>query len=1108
MSRIFPASGRSTCRRTEHVFSFSLAILISLLLIADTMAARPEPPALIRDIHLVDEGKFLEPHLPALRTSNDGRIAMDTGGVSISLYLFTPEKVNSRWHRSTPGTGAILADQSPYNGGIRIQPIPNRNFGMHALCETTNAFPSSQDNANPYTCGAGGNNDCYDLTHVSWIRPSDTNAPTHLWGTPLTVEVQNPKTAEARIVDARFGESVRGAELPGPVFWEPVVTADGRLLVGRLGAQGELTFFDQQTGQNHTAHYDMVYSLLEEGADACDVRRWTQFYPVAHAPWDSRMKGNYGIAAFPLRSGEGELINAAENIKATYPWIDREGNNLFMTTVSSRLREQANIYPNRCLPNRDCLDNEADGRHKGNAVFGLWTQGKTVHFDNLLNNTDWGLPLNPDGHRLVTMYEQPDGTEVEIRVGSGGLFKNHHYPDLQGRTENSAILDSVQSLFNHRDELKPKTPRDVVWLVGNGKSTDELAFDDYLNPDGFIVSNMMASLSRGYPWHNDGSEGGFSIARDVHLQNAAGSVPERWNTPAYGLVRRGTGRAEPIALGGVHGRGFWLDGNNEISYAIEDQPNNPADSDWYVGIFIDARFEDDGVRRNLILYPDNSSLALEGGSRLLFMQGDQILRNVALPDAIGNDGWSHIGVNMDDRNRNIQVLVNGYPLQRFRLEEGFFNIGQGDLVVGGSNSFRGWIDDFKIFAQKVSAEIACNHAGGSIIGVDGNSDWNAIAGRYPQASHDEINQLIAASGRPTYARYACYTDYTNADGIDVNSPPSGTVSLREAINFPEGPVVHNEPRPDSVNNQFCLSCHQPDAPGRLSLAALTLDNSRNAVDDPRRQPTQHLRMVHGNIPAGWLNGKVTESSQAGREGFKLDPLLLPRQRPDDPIDPIDPPEVGFSRTRIDVNEDAGVATASIELSRAASNTTSVYLATNVDSAKPGSDFYGYSERLVFSAGETEKRVDITILDDTAQEDDEQFGIRLFDLDGLAVGRKVMTVNIQDNDDGSIPTVSIGSVSVSEANLTAEIPVTLSQAAATTVTVDVATQPDQAVSKEDFYGLHRTITFAPGETSKQVTVMIINDAQPEADERFGLSLFAVDGAGYGNRRATVTITNDD
>jgi len=217
---------------------------------------------------------------------------------------------------------------------------------------------------------------------------------------------------------------------------------------------------------------------------------------------------------------------------------------------------------------------------------------------------------------MVKLYEKSDGTPVEVRVGAGGREHRHLYRALPGRTANSSISDSLQSIFNHQKEMRPRTPRDVVWLVNNGKASDELAFDDYMNPDGFIVTNMIASLSQKSnqrTQYHDGRGNG-----DIKLQNAAGAINERWRTPAFGLVRRGTGRAEAVALGGIHGRGFWLDGANEVSYDIQNQPRDPKDSDWYVSIFVDSRFADDGTRRNLIRYPDGTGLALEGRQNLVF----------------------------------------------------------------------------------------------------------------------------------------------------------------------------------------------------------------------------------------------------------------------------------------------------------------------------------------------------------------------------------------------------------------------------------------------------------------------------------------------------------
>jgi len=458
-------------------------------------------------------------------------------------------------------------------------------------------------------------------------------------------------------------------QMPSPVFWEPMATRDGRLLVGRFGRAFDLTWNNARTGSTVTGRYDLAYSLIEDGFDDCDVQGWQQFYPIAYAPYDPRMQGNYGIAAFPFRSGQGEPISETTDYGGTYPWVDHDGNNVFMTTLSTSLNEEADQYPHRCVPGEGCIDNENDSSLKGLSVAGLWTQGRLVHIDNMLNNTDFGLPIDPAGHRMVRLYENSDGTPMEVRVGAGGRHKDTDYPALKGRTGNTAIADSVQSLFNHREELRTRSPRDVVWLVSNGKSTDEFAFDDYMNPDSFIVSSMIASVSQrsdsGLRYKN--GRGGS----DIELQNAAGALSERWITPAYGLVRQGTGRAEAVALGGIHGRGLWLDGVNEVSYDIQSQPRNPQDSDWYVSIFVDSRFADDGVLRNLIRYPDGTGLALEGRKNLVFLRdnGNTVSNTVTLPAVLPTSDWAHIALQLSDRNRQITVYHNGFAFNTFRIED-------------------------------------------------------------------------------------------------------------------------------------------------------------------------------------------------------------------------------------------------------------------------------------------------------------------------------------------------------------------------------------------------------------------------------------------------------
>ena len=45
----------------------------------------------------------------------------------------------------------------------------------------------------------------------------------------------------------------------------------------------------------------------------------------------------FGIAAYPFRDVEGNEIPDGDDIMATYPWMNREGNNLFFTTVHATL---------------------------------------------------------------------------------------------------------------------------------------------------------------------------------------------------------------------------------------------------------------------------------------------------------------------------------------------------------------------------------------------------------------------------------------------------------------------------------------------------------------------------------------------------------------------------------------------------------------------------------------------------------------------------------------------------------------------------------------------------------------------------------------------------
>jgi autotransporter-associated beta strand protein len=114
---------------------------------------------------------------------------------------------------------------------------------------------------------------------------------------------------------------------------------------------------------------------------------------------------------------------------------------------------------------------------------------------------------------------------------------------------------------------------------------------------------------------------------------------------------------------------------------------------------------------------------------------------------------------------------------------------------------------------------------------------------------------------------------------------------------------------------------------------------------------------------------------------------------------------------------------------------------------------------------------------------------------------------------SQPSLSIGSVSVVEGHLgttPATFPVTLSVAPVAPVTVSYATSDGTAVAGAagDYQSASGTITFAAGETSKTVSVLVNGDVVLEPAETFTLTLSSPVNASLGTSSAVGTITNDE
>ena len=506
----------------------------------------PEPPAILRDVAMVnDDNEWNAPFVPGLRTTMDGRVALRVqGGPStLSFSLFVPEGV-AEPILTGPAGAQLLADVTPFQVVLPPAAEPNLlRVGHHTICDPTQEFAVEGERPNPYACGTNLANDCYDITVISSI--SESFRAVQMWGTPVTVEVASPKTVNATIVRVELGTSVPGAEIPlSPELAEVAVTIDGRLLTGRLGGAARY-WTNPNTGEEIVRSYDLMYSVLPDEAEPCDITAWTNFHPISHAPFDPNMRV-YGLAAYPFRDSEGRLVGDGEDMGGSYPWVDREGSNVFMTGVPGFITEQSHEdYPRRCVVDGCEQYDYAMDFDRGFLVAGLWTHGKLVHLDSRINNVDWSVGMRPDTHYLVDLYRDPSGDPVSVRFGSGRGYGS----GAPGHPANENILDSLQHLLNHVPALRPITPRDVVWIMNTGVATDEVVFDDFLDPRAYIVSSMQASVtqlldyqgrSTGVPVHWNGQHRTIGINlgvsnqrqyrldhtvdEDVHIQNAATSL--------------------------------------------------------------------------------------------------------------------------------------------------------------------------------------------------------------------------------------------------------------------------------------------------------------------------------------------------------------------------------------------------------------------------------------------------------------------------------------------------------------------------------------------------------------------------------------------------------
>jgi len=209
------------------------------------------------------------------------------------------------------------------------------------------------------------------------------------------------------------------------------------------------------------------------------------------------------------------------------------------------------------------------------------------------------------------------------------------------------------------------------------------------------------------------------------------------------------------------------------------------------------------------------------------------------------------------------------------------------------------------------------------------------------------------------------------------------------------------------------------------------------------------------------------------------------------------------------SEASGATPLIVSLSAASERIITVNYTTANGTANSASDYVAASGTLTFSANVTSQQIPISIIQDALDEPNETISVNLSSPTNATIsdGNGVLTITDDDNP----PSITIDDVTTNnEASISQSVSIHLSAPSEQIVTVDWATQDTTAIAgaSGDYVSSSSTATFTAGETTKQISVPILDDSLNEANETFQINLSNATNATIADSTSIITITDDE
>jgi subtilisin family serine protease len=215
----------------------------------------------------------------------------------------------------------------------------------------------------------------------------------------------------------------------------------------------------------------------------------------------------------------------------------------------------------------------------------------------------------------------------------------------------------------------------------------------------------------------------------------------------------------------------------------------------------------------------------------------------------------------------------------------------------------------------------------------------------------------------------------------------------------------------------------------------------------------------------------------------------------------------------------------IKLSLPTTSRVTVRYRTVDVSARAGVDYVAKTGMVTFAPNVTMQYIDIPVIGNLTAQANRAFQVELFDptnaaLPGTGVGTgggagsgRIATGVILDDDAminvaGAAAGAAIATVTANEGSGFMIVRLTLSTPVNKRVSLQYATKDLSAVGGRDYAISRGTVTFAPGATTAEIRIPLIDDKTIETDESFLLELSAPTNAGLSVKTVRCTITDND